>query len=81
MDLHGHLRDNLIFWYVDDVPISEETHVWASTASYNDSFTLLYVDDVRTSQEAHASTVCYGEERSVVVRDTTGGGNRIYHRF
>jgi hypothetical protein len=29
------------------------TTLWASTASYGDSFTCLYVDDVRTSQGTH----------------------------
>jgi hypothetical protein len=28
---------------------SQDTHLWASTACYNDSFTFLHVDDVRTS--------------------------------
>jgi hypothetical protein len=42
----------MYFSYVDDVLTSEETHLWASTACYRDSFTFLYVGDVRTSQEA-----------------------------
>jgi hypothetical protein len=48
---------------VDDDGNSQEAHLWASTASYGDSFTLLYVDDVGKSQEAHlwASIACYGD--------------------
>jgi hypothetical protein len=37
------------------------TILWASTACYGDSFTILYVVDVRTSQQTHASTVSYGD--------------------
>jgi hypothetical protein len=32
---------------------SQETHLWASTAWYGESFTFLYVDDVPTSQKTH----------------------------
>jgi hypothetical protein len=36
------------------------TTLYASTAYYGDSFTILYVDDVRTSQETHLwSSTCY----------------------
>jgi hypothetical protein len=37
------------------------TTLYASTACYRDSFTLLYVDDVRTAQETRlwTSTGCY----------------------
>jgi hypothetical protein len=67
--LHGMLRGKLYILYVDDVCTSQETHLWASTACYVDSFTLLYVDDVRTSQERHlwASTACYGHSFAVAV--------------
>jgi hypothetical protein len=43
----------LPFFYVDDARTSQEAHLWASTACYGDSSTLLYVDDVCTSQESH----------------------------
>jgi hypothetical protein len=42
-----------MFLYVDDGRTSQETHLWAFTVPYGDSFTFLYVDDVRTSQETH----------------------------
>jgi hypothetical protein len=63
MGLHGMLRGQHYSLYVDDVRASHETHLWAPTASYGDSFTYLYVDDVRTSQETHVwdSTACYGD--------------------
>jgi hypothetical protein len=53
----------LLFLYVDDVHSSQETHLWASTACYGDSFTSLYVYDVHSSQETHlwSSTACYGD--------------------
>jgi hypothetical protein len=48
--------------YVDDFLTSQETHLWAYTTSYGESFTLLYVDDVRTSQETPiSSTSWYGD--------------------
>jgi hypothetical protein len=34
MGLHGLLRDRFTFLYIDDVPPSQETHLWVSTASY-----------------------------------------------
>jgi hypothetical protein len=34
MDRHGLLRGLLYALYVDDVRPSQETHLWASTASY-----------------------------------------------
>jgi hypothetical protein len=49
------------FLYVDYVRTSKETHLWASTACYWDSFTFSYVDDVCTSQEAQTSTAWYGD--------------------
>jgi hypothetical protein len=68
MGLHGLLRDNFTFVYVDDVRTSQEarpltgialpficrrcSYLTGSTTCYGDSFTVLYVDDVRTSQEA-----------------------------
>jgi hypothetical protein len=46
-----------------DIRTSQETHLWACTVCYGDSYTFLYVHDVRTSQEKHlwASTVCCGD--------------------
>jgi hypothetical protein len=43
MGLHSLLRGYLYFLYVDDVRTtqetpSQETHLWASTACYGDSF-------------------------------------------
>jgi hypothetical protein len=56
-------RAFITFLYIDEVRASQETHLWASTACYGDSFTLLYADDVCTSQETHlwASTARYGD--------------------
>jgi hypothetical protein len=53
MGLHGLLRRWLYFVYVDDVRTSQETHIWALTACYGDSFTFIYVDDVHGSQKTH----------------------------
>jgi hypothetical protein len=39
MGLHGLLRGQLYHLCVNDISTSQETHVWASTASYGDSFT------------------------------------------
>jgi hypothetical protein len=52
-----------LLFYVDDIRTSQETHVWASTACYGDSFNFLYVDDVCTSQETRlwSSTACHGD--------------------
>jgi hypothetical protein len=50
---YGH---SFTFLYVDDVRISQETHLLASAVCYGESFTFLYVDDVRTSQETHLRT-------------------------
>jgi hypothetical protein len=36
--------------------VHHRKHLWASMASYGDSFTFVYVDDVRTSQEARLVT-------------------------
>jgi hypothetical protein len=41
--LQGLLRRFLYFLYVNDVRISHETHIHASTASYRDNFTFVYV--------------------------------------
>jgi hypothetical protein len=50
MGLHSLLNDSFTFFCVDeDFRSSQEAHLWASTACYRDSFTLVYVDDVRTS--------------------------------
>jgi hypothetical protein len=43
------------FTYVADVPTSQETRLWTSTAPYEDSFPFLYVVDVRTSRETRLS--------------------------
>jgi hypothetical protein len=60
--LHGLLGGKRSFLYVDDVRTRQETHLWASTACYGDSFTLLYVEDVRTSQETYIGLhVRYGD--------------------
>jgi hypothetical protein len=62
MGLHGLLRGRFTFLYIDNVPASQETHLWVSTDSYGDSLTSLYGDDVRVSQETHLwlSTASYG---------------------
>jgi hypothetical protein len=51
---------------LDYVRISQETHLQASTACYEDSFIFLEVDYVRIKQEAdiRASTVSYGDSFS-----------------
>jgi hypothetical protein len=51
----------LLSLHVDDVHTSQETHVWASTSCYKDSFSFIHIDDIRMSQESHlwTSTVCY----------------------
>jgi hypothetical protein len=41
MDFHGVLRRKLYFFYMDDISTSQETRLWASTACYEDSFTLV----------------------------------------
>jgi hypothetical protein len=53
----------LLIIYVNDVPASQEAHLRASTACYEESFAYIYVNDVPASQEAHlrASTACYDE--------------------
>jgi hypothetical protein len=63
MGLYGLLRVSFTFVYVDDVHTSQETHLWASTCCYGNSFAFLYVD-VRTTQETQlwASTGCYGDK-------------------
>jgi hypothetical protein len=43
MSLHGLLRDSFTCLYVDSVRTSQETHLWASTACYGDSFTFYSV--------------------------------------
>jgi hypothetical protein len=53
MGLHGLLRGYFNFLKVVDIHTSQETHVWASTACYGDSFSFVCVDDVSTSQETH----------------------------
>jgi hypothetical protein len=42
--------------------VPHRKHVWASTAWYGDSFTILFTDDVHTSYETHvwASAASYG---------------------
>jgi hypothetical protein len=61
--LHGLLQELLNFVYIDDVPTSQETHQWVTTACYGHSFIFIYVFDVRTWQETHLwfSTACYGD--------------------
>jgi hypothetical protein len=68
MGLHGLLWGYFYFLYVDDVRISQKTHLLACTVyllactvCYGDNLTFLYIDDVRISQETHlwASTACY----------------------
>jgi hypothetical protein len=71
MCLHGLLRGWLYFFvYVDDVRTSEETHLWAFSACYGDTFTFLYVYDVRASQETHLcdSTACYEDSFIFYIR-------------
>jgi hypothetical protein len=41
----------ILYVYVDGVPTSQETHLWASMACFGDSFTFLYADEVHISQE------------------------------
>jgi hypothetical protein len=66
---------------------SQETHLRISTVCYRDSFTFLYVDYVRASQEdtygppRPITGTMKKREKWVVVRDITGKGHRIYHRF
>jgi hypothetical protein len=57
-----HTTGIAIFSYVD-VRTSQETHLWASTACYDDSVICLYVDHFRTLKEKHlpASMACYGD--------------------
>jgi hypothetical protein len=38
---------------------TQKTHVWATAACYNDSFTFLCVDNVRASQETHLYLYIY----------------------
>jgi hypothetical protein len=40
-----------LLFYMQTMFVPHRKHLWASTACYGHSFTLLYVDDVRTSQE------------------------------
>jgi hypothetical protein len=68
MALHDLLQGVALLYYVCDVPASPETTLWACTACYGDSRSLMYVKTMK-------------REKWVVVRDTTGGVNRIYHRF
>jgi hypothetical protein len=42
MGLHGLLRGQLYFLYVDDVRASQKTHIWDSTACCGDSLFVLY---------------------------------------
>jgi hypothetical protein len=53
----------LLSLYAHNVPTSQETHLWISTACYGDTFSCLCIDNVRTSQEAHVwtTTTCYGD--------------------
>jgi hypothetical protein len=41
--------------WLDDFRTSQETRVWASTASYRDSFLFLHVDDICTAEETSKS--------------------------
>jgi hypothetical protein len=54
---------DLFFLHVDDVRTSQETHLRASTACYEDNFTSVYVRYVSISQETRLgpSTACYGD--------------------
>jgi hypothetical protein len=85
MRLHGLLRRST-FLHVDDVRTSQETHLWAFTACYGDSFTCLYVD-VHTSQETHlwASKACYGESCAFYfitqIPPVSGGGGFLPKGF
>jgi hypothetical protein len=45
------LRGQMYFLYVDDVHISPETHLRASTADCGEQIYFLYVCDNRTAQE------------------------------
>jgi hypothetical protein len=49
--------------------IPHRKHLRASTACYEDSFTLLCVDDVHTSQETQDSTDCYGDSFALLCVD------------
>jgi uncharacterized protein YcgI (DUF1989 family) len=57
--------------FVDDVRTSQETHLWAFTACYGNSFTSLYMDDIRTSKETHlwASMDSYRESSTLLYVD------------
>jgi hypothetical protein len=43
MGLHVLLQGELYFLYVDDVHISQETHLWDNTTCYGDSLTFFYM--------------------------------------
>jgi hypothetical protein len=71
VDLHGLLRDRLTSLCINGVCTSQGTHLWASTACYRDSFTILYVDGVRTSHKhVRASVVCYGDSFTLAFQRT-----------
>jgi hypothetical protein len=42
MALHGPLSGIFTFLYIDNVPASQETHLWVSTASYG-VYLLFYI--------------------------------------
>jgi hypothetical protein len=60
--------NSFTFLYVNNIHTSQETHMWAFTVCYGDSFTFC-MDIVRTSHEVHlwASTVCYGNSFTILV--------------
>jgi heterodisulfide reductase subunit C len=62
MDMHGVLQFSFTFVYVDNVRTSQETHLWACTACYGDSYAFVYVYNVRISQgnTLWTCTACYG---------------------
>jgi hypothetical protein len=57
---------SLIYFCTWMVFVPHRKHLWASTACYRDSFTVLHVDDVRTSQETQDSTACYGDTSTLL---------------
>jgi hypothetical protein len=58
--LHGLLRGQLYFLYVDDIHISQETHIWASKLCHGDSFTF-YIEMMFIFHRKHI----YGPPNSV----------------
>jgi hypothetical protein len=78
MDLHGLLRAELYFLYVDEVRTSQEIYLRASTDCYGDSFALLYIIIIPQSSPLVANRSVLGVSRrcgqicSLLVTHATG---------